>query len=124
VKRYVREPGSGDVVEAMQASRRWLTCRIAYTEVARGIAIEVGPESPALDRFREEWPRYDVIDVDQPLVETASELATSRSLRSLDALHLAAALTVSGADLVTATWDRRLWRAAKDSGLQVMPAAL
>jgi hypothetical protein len=122
VKRYMRETGSPQLGEAMEASERWLTCRISYTEVARAIAIEVGPDNRALERFRYEWPRYDVIDIDQHLVERASDLATLHRLRSLDALHLAAALAVSRADLVKATWDQRLWRAAKAGGLQVLPA--
>ena len=42
---------------------------------------------------------------DQDLVEAAAELTRGHDLRSLDALHLAAALLVQDLDLVVASWD-------------------
>jgi len=42
-------------------------------------------------------------------------------MRSLDALHLAAAVLLPPADLVVATWDRRLHAAALAVGLRVLP---
>ena len=51
-------------------------------------------------------------------------LAVERELRSLDALHLAAALLLPRNDLVLATWDRRLHAAARAEGLAVLPAVL
>jgi predicted nucleic acid-binding protein len=58
---------------------------------------------------------------DQRLVEHAAALCLDRDLRSLDALHLAAALVLPGDDLVFATWDRRLHAAAGAEGLQRLP---
>jgi predicted nucleic acid-binding protein len=45
-------------------------------------------------------------------------------LRSLDALHLAAALTLATSELTFATWDARLHRAAREHGLRTLPAKL
>jgi predicted nucleic acid-binding protein len=67
---------------------------------------------------------FGVIEVDQRLVEHAAELAIDRELRSLDALHLAAALVLPRDDLVLATWDRRLHASAGAAGLQLIPEAL
>jgi predicted nucleic acid-binding protein len=61
------------------------------------------------------------VEIDQPLVERAAELAFSRELRSLDALHLAAALVLPLDPVVFATWDRRLHSAAAREGLQTLP---
>jgi predicted nucleic acid-binding protein len=45
-------------------------------------------------------------------------------LRSLDALHLAAALLLPRDDLLLATWDRRLHAAARAEGLELVPDEL
>ena len=65
-----------------------------------------------------------MIEVDQRLVEEAAELAVERELRSLDALHLAAALMLPREDLFLATWDRRLHAAAGVEGLALIPERL
>ena len=74
--------------------------------------------------FRNEWPAFGVIEVDQDLVERASALAVKRELRSLDAMHLAAALVLPRENLVLATWDRRLHLAAQAERLEVLPGSL
>lgn len=120
MKRYVAEPGSREVRSAMAEADDWSTCRIAFVETLRAIALAAGPTAPPVDRFREEWSSVNVIEVDAALVERAAELAVEGPLRSLDALHLAAALAVAGEDLVLATWDRRLAAAARGSGIAVL----
>lgn len=66
----------------------------------------------------------DVVEVDAALTEEAVELAIDHELRSLDALHLAAAAMLPSEGLVFATWDRRLHRAALAKGLEVIPTEL
>jgi predicted nucleic acid-binding protein len=70
---------------------------------------------------RLEWPSFAVIEVDQQLVEYAIDLALRHELRSLDALHLAAALILPREELTLAVWDRRLHTAARTEGLAVFP---
>jgi predicted nucleic acid-binding protein len=70
---------------------------------------------------QKEWAAFNVIEVDQDLVERATELAFAHDLRSLDALHLASALILPGEDLVVAVWDRRLHAAARAEGLGLFP---
>jgi predicted nucleic acid-binding protein len=65
-----------------------------------------------------------VIEVDAALADHAAQLTLSAELRSLDALHLAAALVLPSGDLMVATWDTRLHRAAREQGLATLPAAL
>ena len=67
---------------------------------------------------------FDVVEIGGRLAEDAAELAIERELRSLDALHLAAALTIPDDGLVLATWDRRLHAAAGAEGLRLIPEVL
>jgi predicted nucleic acid-binding protein len=97
----------------------WYSCRTGFVETVRAVALAGGVA--ATKAAREEWPAFAVIEVDQQLVEAAVELAIERSLGSLDALHLAAALILSRDDLVFATWDRRLHAAAGAEGLTLIP---
>jgi uncharacterized protein len=106
----------------MARAGSWFVCRVAFVEVSRAITLAAGDAAAA--SFREEWPSIAVVEVDQQLSESAAALAREHDLRSLDALHLAAALVLPPSDLVLASWDRRLHAAAERSGLTVLPHAL
>jgi len=54
----------------------------------------------------------------------AAGLAISHELRSLAALHLAAAHLLPRGDLLLATWDRSLHGAASTAGVKVVPDRL
>jgi predicted nucleic acid-binding protein len=122
VKRYVEEEGSEVVLEAMDDADAWSMCRIGFVETVRAVAL-AGSRS-AIKRVERDWLAFDVIEVDRPLTEHAAQLARSAELRSLDALHLAAALVLPSEALTFATWDVRLHRAALDQGLTTLPDAL
>ncbi len=106
----------------MDRADGWFMCRAGFVETVRAVGLSAG--RAAVKKVREEWPAFDVIEVDQSLVEDAANLAIDLELRSLDALHLAAALVIADDDLVLATWDRRLHTAARTEGLQLIPEAL
>ncbi len=80
------------------------------------MAIDCGPDvsAPGCSPAR-------VIEVDHRLADEAADLALSYDLRTLDALHLAAAMLLPPADLVVATWDLRLHAAALAVGRRVLP---
>ncbi len=122
VKRYVEEEGSDSVLRAMDEATAWSICRIGYVEAVRAVALAGGEE--AVKRIDTDWLSFDVVEVDAALAEHAARLALSAELRSLDALHLASALVLPPEDLTVATWDERLHRAARDRGLQTLPAEL
>jgi predicted nucleic acid-binding protein len=119
VKRYVAESGSAVIRRAMQDADAWFMCRIGFVETVRAVALSAG--GSATRSVRSEWPAFGIVEVDQALVEHAAALAGDHGLRSLDSLHLAAALLLRSNDLVLATWDRRLRAAAQAEGLQVLP---
>lgn len=112
------------MLEAMDGARAWHICRIGYVETLIALTRAAGPSARPPRRFREEWPLFSVVEVNQSLVESATKLATAEDLRTLDSLHLAAALVVPARDRVMVTWDQRLWRAADRNGLGTMPANL
>jgi predicted nucleic acid-binding protein len=122
VKRYVEEQGSDLVISAMQEAEAWSICRIGYVETVRAVGLVGGRR--AVRRVEAEWASFDVVEVDAGLAEHAAELALAAELRSLDALHLAAALLLAGGGLTVATWDARLHRAAREHGLATLPVAL
>lgn len=97
-------------------------CRAGFVETVRAVGLSAG--RAAAKTVREEWPTFGVIEVDQRLVEEAAELAIDRELRSLDALHLAAALMLPQDGLLLATWDRRLHMTAGAEGLGLIPETL
>lgn len=106
----------------MAGADAWFICRIGFVEATRAVSLAGG--HAVARAIRDEWPAFGIVEVDQELVEHASALVMSHELRSLDALHLAAALVLPRNDLVMVTWDRRLHAAAHAEGLGLLPASL
>jgi predicted nucleic acid-binding protein len=124
VKRYVAEPGSEEVVAAMDAADRRVVSRVAFVETLRAVGKAAGPRSAATRRFQAEWEALDVVEMDEALVTSAGRLAVEDGLRTLDALHLASVLALPRRGLVLATWDKRLARAARQRRVTVFPEKL
>lgn len=122
VKRYVKEIGSDSVVELMSRESTHKMCRIGFVETVRAVALGGGAED--VERVESHWSSVDVIEVDEALAEHAAQLAVEHRLRALDALHLAAAMTLADDDPTFVTWDVRLHRAARGEGLRTLPATL
>lgn len=98
----------------------WFMCRVGFVETVRAVTLAAGTR--AARAVREEWSAFGILEVDQDLAEAAAGLAVRHRLRSLDALHLAAALVLPRRELVFATWDERLAAAARRERLDVSPA--
>jgi predicted nucleic acid-binding protein len=64
-----------------------------------------------------------VIGIDDTLAHFAGELAERHGLRGYDSVHLASAISVEDAGLVTVTWDRDLADAAVACGYVVVPTS-
>ena len=122
VKRYVDEEGSEAVRTAMAGEGAWWMCRVGFVETARAVGLAAG--TSAVRAFKREWDAFGVVEVNATLAEHAAALALSAELRSLDALHLAAALVLPPQELTIATWDTRLHRAARDEGISTFPETL
>ena len=119
VKLIVREPQS-------EALERWLgegrqevvSCALVRSEVVRAAAPR-GPE--AILRARRLLDRLDLIILDDELLDRAGELV--EPLRSLDAIHVAAALELGDELEAFVTYDRQMTRAAEAFGLPVVAPA-
>ena len=78
--------------------------------------------APYATRAREGLSLLSLIPIDEAVLTRASELAP-QTLRSLDAIHIATALSL-GADLgVLIAYDQRLSLAATENGLSVVSPA-
>lgn len=128
-KLFLAEPGWDRVRALWDTSETLVTSWISFPEVRS--ALERAHRSGRIGRRRlqralseldELWPDVLVTRVDGPLAVAAADLAGVHPLRGQDAIHLASALELDDAELVLATWDRRLRKAALDEGLAVAPA--
>jgi len=123
VKRYVAEPGSAEVGDAISKADVVGTALISRPEVAA--AQEEA--SACLQVFREEWPDLMRVQVTEMAVTRADTLAWEHGLRGYDAVHLAAASLwqdALGEQVTFSTFDRQLWETAKRVGLALHPADL
>ena len=118
VKLVQREKESDALRRFLRSHRtdRLVTSALARVEVVRAILIG-GPA--AIAQARRQLSRLDQVLLGTEVLDRAATLASNVQLRSLDAIHLAAAQVV-GADLrAVVTYDRRMADAAKDLGLAV-----
>lgn len=91
---------------------------LAEVEVHRAV-WRVSSNPKTRQHAGEVLARVDLIEIDDPILNVASVLEP-KTLRSLDALHLASALSL-GPDLeALVTYDVRLAEAARDAGLEVL----
>ena len=92
--RFLSGPHRRVVVEAMAADPVWCASALALTE-ALGLVDRVCDLPTDADRLRlalrDDWERVHVVPVDQRCLDRAAELTREQPLRTVDALHLAAA---------------------------------
>jgi predicted nucleic acid-binding protein len=134
VKRYVTEPGSAQVSEAISKAEVVGTTLICRAEIAAALAKAVRVDAltreealASLQVFREEWPDLVRVQVTEMVVARADTFAWEHGLRGYDAVHLAAASLWQDAmsePVTLSTFDRRLWKAAERVGLVLHPADL
>jgi predicted nucleic acid-binding protein len=113
------EPGTDHVRSLLDADPDWLTGRHTFVEVRRNLARLLAP--PDLDMARADfavcWARTKVVELDPVTCDLAAQLGEATGVRTLDALHLAAARRVGGSDIAVLTLDRRLRDAARALGM-------
>ena len=116
LKLIVAEPESQALCARL---RRWperASATLLRTETVR--ALRRSGNEHLVGQARRLLGSIFLIRIDEPLLDRAGELGP-RELRSLDAVHLAAALSI-GPDLrVLLTYDDRLRRAALSQGMDV-----
>lgn len=114
VKTVVDEPESDQLESWLRGWPDRASCALIRTEAVRAVRQSGGE---AVERARRALERIRLIRIDDELLDAAAELPVT--VRSLDAIHLAAAQAL-GADLgVVVTYDSRMAQAAVELGLEV-----
>ena len=131
VKLYVAEEGSPLVHQVVANAPSVATSAIAYVEARAAFARRRRDGSLPLQEYRRilrdldaDWGHYLRIDVTEPLIRQAAELAERHRLRAYDAIHLASAYVVKEQlleQVLFASWDKTLEAAARRHGLQLLP---
>jgi predicted nucleic acid-binding protein len=134
VKRYVVERGSRETVELTTRAEVVATSLVSRAEVAAALAkaarsglLGASSARRALHVFGREWPDMAKIPVTESLVARAETLAWHYALRGYDAVQLASALMWQesvGTAITLATFDRQLWEAARQAGVDTWPQHL
>lgn len=120
VKLLVIEPESAALRMALARWPERASAGLLRTEVVR--SLRRSGNGALIGSARRLFRSLRLVRVDELLLDRAGELDPVQ-LRSLDAIHLAAAMTI-GSDLsVVFTYDDRLRDAAQASGLVVMAPA-
>ena len=115
VKTVVEEPESGALIEWLVGKRELAACDLVRVEAIRAVRVS---DPGAVERTRSVLRTLTMIRLDPPLLDRAAEMEPG-SLRSLDAIHLAAALSL-GSDLAgVVTYDVRMAEATERLGLAV-----
>ena len=122
VKLYMNEPESESCEELFRRDLDWVSAGHTEVEVRRTLARVLAGSSfeAAREQFLGHWRRVKVVDLDRAICRTAAEIAEVTGVRSLDALHLAAAQRAGGGTVPIHTYDLRLAQAARSLGWTVL----
>ena len=125
LKLYLEEPESDLAEEILRADPRWLTAYHSLVEVRRNLArtFDGEPLRVAQRQFAADWDALEAVELGAELCADAAELSERTGVRTLDALHLGAAVVAGAPDGVPiVTFDHRLADAARSLGWNVLPA--
>jgi len=117
VERAVRD---ADVVAALVLT--YVEARAALARMRAGGRLEPGDHGVSVRELDRVWEAIAKVPVDAALVTGAAALADRHLLRAYDAMQLAGALELAGAQQPGfACWDGDLRAAALDEGLALAP---
>ncbi|MEM9710721.1 MAG: type II toxin-antitoxin system VapC family toxin [Actinomycetota bacterium] len=126
VRRYVRDPGRAMVLDAMAADPVWCASAACRTETMLALhRLSPGPTTQAglWAAVREDWAAMIVVPVDDRCLARAVEIGATFGLRTVDAVHLAAADRLPR-PVTYVSFDRHQLPAAAALELEVLtPAA-
>ena len=116
VKLVIEEDESEALRRYMRRPQLRASCALARVEVVHAVQ---GGGDEAVRRARAVIDALDLVPLGDPLLDVAATLPVA-GLRSLDAIHLAAALSFRTDLSEVVTYDERLARAARELGLEVV----
>lgn len=120
LKRYVDEPDSERAVEFLVSDPVLVTGRHTVVEVRRNLGrlLTAANATSARAAFVADLASMSIIELDADTCEIAATIAEQTGIRTLDALHLGAALRL-GTTLTFLTFDVRQGQAARALGFAV-----
>lgn len=94
LSRFLEGPTRATVLTAMAADHEWCASALALSE-ALMLVDRLGDDPSRTDELRralrDDWERIHVVPVDQICLDRAAELGRTQPVRTVDAIHLAAA---------------------------------
>lgn len=130
LKLYIAEPESEVLKAHVLEVEAVAVCRIAWAEAHTALsrrAREVPEDAASIEQAKAalaaDWPRFVVLELDQPLVEKAGDYAHAFALRSYDSIQLAAAFEtgrISQSPIFFTCFDSRLNKAARLLGMSCL----
>lgn len=134
IKRYILEAGSDEFRQWVVAAQFVGTSRIALAEANAALAraMRMGKVSSqtaekGVRLLATDWPSYARLPVVERTVRWAAELAWRYGLRGYDAVHLASAdlwQATLATPVTLVTYDKQMWSAARQAGLDTLPTSL
>ena len=130
VKLYVDEEHSQDVRLGLDSAQVVITHLITYAEARAAFARKAQEPAYRGDlahwcaELEIDWSRLHLVQVDEPLVRRAGDLAQAHGLRGYDSVHLAAMERIGGitadGDFRVAVFDRQLAAAVSALGIRLL----
>lgn len=122
LKRYVEEADSDVADELLASDPSLLTARHTVVEVRRNLARTLSERDAVEARaaFMLDLDALSLIELDAGTCEAAASIAETVGVRTLDALHLAAAQRAGGPAMPFLTFDVRQAQAARTLGFSVV----
>ena len=119
VKLVVSEAESAALADHLRQRPSRVSCGLARVEVVRAVRAH---GQPAVNRAKRLLARISLLHLDEVLLDEAAALG-GEHLRSLDAIHLAAARAFGEGLAEVITYDQRMVAAAAQLGLTVAAPA-
>jgi predicted nucleic acid-binding protein len=114
-KLVVSEPETSQLVDVVRADPEVISSALAWTEVVRAVRRAGGRAA----RAKTVLEGIALVPIDDGIIREAADLAPP-TIRTLDAIHLATAISVGEELASIVTYDLRLAEAASAAGLQVL----
>jgi len=118
VKLVIAEPESEALLAVLSGREDLVTSAVAVVEVVRA-ARRVATSPAHVQRAHHVLGAMNLLAVDRQVLDRAAELEPA-TLRALDAIHLASALSLEGDLDAMVVYDRRLADAAESFRLRVL----
>jgi predicted nucleic acid-binding protein len=94
LRRYVRDRHRGTVQDAMSEASVWCASALARTETQVALhraAVTPGQQVNLWRTLRDDWEAFWVVPLDDRCLARSVEIAATYGVRTVDAVHLAAA---------------------------------